>query len=193
MEAARGIFIVTGNKSKLREFRLLLGGVGIRVINRKVDLIEPKTLDQKEVAISTAKQAHQIIKQPLIVDDTGIYFCKYNNFPGTYSKFLFQTVGLEGLKQLIREGNKKAYFQTTLCFIDGKVIKIFQGRLYGKISLKKSSKFNEEWGYDSIFIPQGSRKFLSEYSLEERVKISHRAKAVKKLVNFLFKRYKWEV
>ena len=179
------IAVITGNESKLREFRAILEPLGFTVVGKKLDLVEPKTLDQAEVAISTAEQAFKIIKGPLITDDTGIYFAHYNNFPGPFTKFLFQAVGFEGIKLLMDVKNKKAYFQTALCFTDGQIVKTFQGRLEGIITLQESAKFNKDWSYDSIFIPQGSDRYFSEYSLEERKTISHRARALEELVKFL--------
>jgi len=177
--------IITSNESKLREFTAILKPLGYTVEGKKLDLVEPKNLDQIEVAVFTAKQAFNIIKEPLITDDTGIYFSYYNNFPGTFTKFLFQAVGLEGIKRLMDIKNKRAYFQTTLCFIDSQVTKTFQGRLEGTIVLQESSYYNQNWSYDSIFIPKGSKRYFSEYSIEERKLISHRAKALAELIKFL--------
>lgn len=179
------IYIVTGNQSKLAEFKAILEPLGFRVKSHSVEVEEPKTLDQEKVAISTAIQAYKVVNQPVITDDTGIFFRNYTNFPGTYTKFLFQAIGFEGIRRLMRVKNKDAYFQTTLCLYDGKETKTFQGWLEGKVTLKQSKKFNQDWSYDSIFIPKGSKKYFSEYTLEERKRISHRAKAIKKLIKFL--------
>lgn len=176
--------VVTGNLSKFREFQAILGK-SLILKNKKLDLTEPKTLSQEEVAISTAKQAYEILKEPLITDDTGIFFANYHNFPGTYTKFLLQTLGFDGLKRLISVENSKAFYQTTLCYTDGKRYKTFQGKLEGNLSLSASPIYNKDWGYDSIFIPSGANKFFSEFSLEDRIQISHRAKAIEKLFIFL--------
>lgn len=183
----KSLAIITQNPSKLEEFRFILEAKGYTIDNNEIKLIEPKSLDQKEVAISTAKQAYALLKKPLITDDTGIYFYNYNNFPGTYTKYLLQTIGISGIKQLMKVGNKKAYYQTTLCFTDGKRYVTFQGRLEGKISLRTSEVFNKNWGWDSVFVPIGYKKYLSEFALEERSKISHRAKAIKEMIRFLGK------
>ena len=106
----RKLFIVTGNKSKLLEFRAILEPLGFAVENRKLELVEPKTLDQREVAVVIAKQAFTLLKKPVITDDTGIFFENYNNFPGTYTKFLFSAIGIDGIRRLMRVNNKKVYF-----------------------------------------------------------------------------------
>lgn len=183
------LFIVTGNKSKLLEFRAILEPLGFTVENRKFELVEPKTFDQREVAIATAKQAFTLLKKPVITDDTGIFFENYNNFPGTYTKFLFPAIGIDGIRRLMRINNKKAYFQTTLCFYDGKTIETFQGQLKGRITLDASGKFNPDWSYDTMFIPNDAKKHFSEFTLEERKQISHRSKAINKLLKFLKEYY----
>ena len=81
--------------------------------------------------------------------------------------------------------NKKAYFKTLLCYKDKKTEKVVSGIWKGKITDKISRKFNPDWQYNSIFIPNGCKKTLSEIPLEERAGQSHRKKAFDKLNGFL--------
>ena len=59
------------------------------IIGKKLDIPEIQTLNQKEVAIDKARKAYEILKQPLIVDDSGFFVNKYNNFPGVLTKFIY--------------------------------------------------------------------------------------------------------
>jgi XTP/dITP diphosphohydrolase len=79
--------------------------------------------------------------------------------------------------------NRNARFITVIALIkDGKEY-LFEGEIKGKISFEK--KGANGFGYDPLFIPDGMDKTFAELSKEEKNAISHRAKAVKKLVAFL--------
>lgn len=179
------IYFITENKSKFKEAKLILKSINIKLVQKNLKLKETQTLDQKAVVIEKAKQAYSIIKKPVLVDDTGIYFEEYKNFPGTYTKVLFESIGFNGLKRLLKTKNKKAYFKTFICYKDNKTEKIFSGIWKGKITEGISKKFNSDWQYNSIFIPIDYKKVLSEIPLEERAKKSHRKKAFDKLIKFL--------
>lgn len=177
------IFYITGNKSKFKEAKEI--AKQINLIKKDLELNEPKTISQEEVVLDKARQAFKKIKKPVLTDDTAIYFKAYKNFPGTYTKFLFQAIGFKGVENLMKKTGRKACFQTLLCYKDKNKEKIFSGKWEGKITKNISRKFNPDWEYNSIFIPKGSDKFLSEFSIEERAKLSHRKKAFDKLIKFL--------
>ena len=81
--------------------------------------------------------------------------------------------------------NTKARFKSVLSLnINGKTF-FFEGKIEGKIIFKQ--KGVNGFGYDSIFIPNGYTKTLAEINLIEKNKISHRSKALKRLINFLDK------
>ena len=129
------------------------------------------------------------LKKPLIADDTAIYFQEYISFPGTFTKFVFNSIGFKGIEKLLKNKNRKAFFQTLICYTDGKDFKVFKGRWKGKI-IKNINKninrpFNPDWQYNNIFVPENYSIPLSEIPLEKRIKSSHRRKALKKLVKYL--------
>ncbi|MBI5149056.1 non-canonical purine NTP pyrophosphatase [Candidatus Pacearchaeota archaeon] len=177
------VYFITENESKFKEARLILQN--IKLVMKDLKLEEPKTLDQEQVVKNKAEQAFQKLKKPVIVDDTGIYFSEYKIFPGTYTKTLFQAIGFKGVEKLLDKANRDAYFKTIICYKDGKTEEIFFGIWKGKIVKEISKKFNPDWEYNSIFVPQNFNKPLSEISLQERAKFSHRKKALAKLAKFL--------
>lgn len=177
------VYFITGNKSKFKEAKLILNG-HINLVQKDLKLNETRTLDQEQVVLEKAKQAFQKLKKPVLVDDTGIYFEAYKNFPGTYTKTLFQSLGFKGVERLLN-GNRKAQFKTLVCYTDGKNTKVFSGVWKGKIARKISRMFNPDWEYNSIFIPAGCKRPLSEISFSERSKKSHRRKAFNKLMRHL--------
>ncbi|MBU1849668.1 MAG: non-canonical purine NTP pyrophosphatase, partial [Nanoarchaeota archaeon] len=156
-----------------------------KLLKKKIQLSEPKTLSQYEVVKSKALQAYEKLKKPVIVDDTGIYFEEYKDFPGTHTKYLFKTIGFKGLQKLLFKAKKNAYFKTLICYKDKSTTKIFSGVWKGIITTNISSSFNPDWQYNSIFIPEGFKKTLSEISVDERIKHSHRRKALQKLMSWL--------
>ena len=178
------IYFITGNKSKFREAKSILNGSGIVLIKKNLKLHEMKTTDQRKLVLEKANEAFRKIKKPLIVDDTGIYFDVYNNFPGTYTKFIFDTVGLEGIERLVDGTSRKAFFKTLICYKDKKRTKIFKGIWGGKITKNINRPFNQDWQYNNIFVPEGFTKHLSEISLTQRMKHSHRRKALDSFIKF---------
>lgn len=181
----RRIYFITGNKSKFEEAKLLLKNLNINMVQKDLKLDEIKTLDQEKVLLEKAKQAFKKLNKPVLVDDTAIYFENYENFPGTYTKSLFKSIGFEGVERLLKNVDRKAYFRTLVCYKDSKTTKIFSGTWNGKIVAQISKMFNPDWQYNSVFIPNGFKKPLSEINLEERAKQSHRKKAFDSLIKYL--------
>ncbi len=176
----RRLYFITTNKGKFEEVRELLEGC-IELIQKSIELEEPRGTIE-EIALSKAKKAYEIIKAPLIVEDTGFFIPSLNGFPGEFSKWVVNKIGVEGIIKLM-EGKKgeerRAFFKTIVCFFDGKG-KLFEGRVEGHISLKPRGNPKKSLPYDSIFIPKGfSSTFAEDEGLKNR--ISHRAIAIKKL------------
>jgi len=87
------------------------------------------------------------------------------------------------LHQLKEINNRKARFKTVITLVlDGRE-KIFEGIAEGEIAREKHG--NKGFGYDPVFIPNDYNITFAEMNLEEKNKISHRGKAVEKLVNYL--------
>ncbi len=182
------IYFITGNQAKLAEARTIFNGNGVNLKSKKIKLKEPRSFDQEEVVLEKARQAFCKLKKPVIVDDTGIYFDAYPNFPGTYTKTFFKTIGFRGIKNLLKGEKRGAYFETLICYKDSKVTKVFSGRWRGRIVSQVSRFFNPDWQYNSIFIPEGFNKPLVEVTMEERAKHSHRRKAFDEMKKYFAER-----
>lgn len=180
------IYLVTSNASKYQEIKKILLRYDIIVKRKNIDLPEIKSLDPKEVTIDKAKKAFKIIKQPVFVDDTGIFFSNYKKFPGAISRFVFSTLGYKGIFRLI-DNNQKAYFQTYIAYLDGKLKqpKIFIGTCRGKLIRKVAGRKRKKMPYDNIFIPDGEKRTFAELGMVGKQKYDHRSKAIKKLASFL--------
>ena len=122
-------------------------------------------------------------------DDSGLLIDYLNGEPGVYSS-TYAGVPRNDLNNMIKVleklkniNNRLAYFKTIISLNLGSKNLIFSGELMGTIS--NSIKGNNGFGYDPIFIPKGYNRTLGELSLSIKNKISHRALAIKKLINFL--------
>ena len=124
-------------------------------------------------------------------DDTGLEIDSLNGMPGVYSaRFAGKNCNSQDniekvWKLLSRHENTKARFKSVFSLnIRGKTI-FFEGKIDGKIIFKQ--KGQNGFGYDSIFIPNGHKKTFAELNLVEKNKITHRSKALKRLIIFLDK------
>lgn len=187
MNNVKEIYFITGNQSKFKEAKNIIENlkINLSLVPRDIRVNEIQDVDPQKVLLEKARQAYLQIKKPVLVDDTGIYFEEYNNFPGTLTKILFKAIGFDGIKRLLQNTNSNAFFKTMICYKDDKVEKIFSGVWKGKIIDNLGKNFNPDWEYNGIFLPEDSSKVLAEMSMEERATKSHRKKAFDELVKFL--------
>ena len=128
---------------------------------------------------------------PCFADDSGLEVETLDGAPGVYSAHYaghqrnsddnIQLV----LKNLKGQAHREAQFRTVIALRLPEGEWIFEGIVKGSILTHPRGKGG--FGYDPVFLPQGSSKTLAEMSMEEKNKISHRAIAVSKLAEFLRK------
>lgn len=179
----KDLFFVTGNRDKFEEARKFLEKHDINLIISDISIPEKKYPTEKEVAISKAYAAVKLLNKPLIVEDTGIYFEAYNNFPGPNAHIVFDGIGYEGILKLLEGKNRAAFFRTTVTFIKPALNPIsFTGECQGKISEKVSERV--DFAYDALFIPESETRTFSEMKKEEKELFSHRRKAMEEFVGW---------
>jgi len=167
------IYFVTGNGGKVTTLQCRLEKYGINVEQKKLDLIELQSDDIKKISLSKAEQAHAILKSPLIVDDSGFFIECLNGFPGVYTRFILDTIGIEGIMDLMNgKENRNCGFRSVATFIDvtGKA-HVFEGHFEkGTIAIEVDSDEREEaWSaLWKIYIPDGYDKTLSQFTPQER-------------------------
>ncbi|MFA5310081.1 MAG: RdgB/HAM1 family non-canonical purine NTP pyrophosphatase [Candidatus Paceibacterota bacterium] len=174
------MIFATGNHQKLKEFEEILG---IKLNHSDLDLDEIQSIEVEEVAEHKAKQAYEILKEPVIVEDTGLYFEELNGMPGAFIKFFIKKLTLDKVCSLIKE-NRKAKAITCIAYFDGEELKTFIGETKGEIA--KKPRGNNGFGWDPIFIPEGHDKTFAELTEEEKTSKFMRKEAIKKLKKFLF-------
>lgn len=173
----------TSNKFKVKEANSVGKKFHVTFLQIKEDYPEIRDEKVEKVAQEGAKFVFQKFQKPVIVEDTGLYIETLKGFPGPYSKFVFQKIGNEGILKLLEEKeNRKSTFISAVGYCDEGKVKIFSGKIKGKIS--REIKGKEGFGYDPIFISEGYEKTFSE-NYELKKKISHRKKAFEEFCEWL--------
>lgn len=189
------IVFATNNLHKLEEVASLLQDKialqSLSDINCTDDI--PETADTLEGnALQKARYVYEKYGVDCFADDTGLEVEALNNEPGVYSaRYAGEAKDAQAnmnklLLNLKNIENRKARFRTVIALIlDGKEY-IFDGEVKGTII--KEKKGGAGFGYDPIFLPLGYEKTFAELDLQIKNKISHRANAVAKLIDFLLKK-----
>ncbi len=196
---------MTGNKHKFQEAEIALKGSNVKIHLLDAEKKEPDDWRLEEVAKNNAKRIADETKKIIIIEDTGVFFEAFENFPGNKPKRYFEQLGYEGLLGKFNPGNKgkagkkdeiknrSAYFKTVIGYCEpGKEPMLFTGILKGtKIGRAKEVKGLEAdvLPYERIFICNDGKhtqtRYLFEYTRDEKNKFSHRAQAFRKLKKYL--------
>lgn len=157
---------VTTNKGKFQEVSRFLTeytNLPFSLNQEPFETAEIQSDDQREIAGHKAREAWNHFKCPLLVEDAGFFFEKYHNFPGTFSKWIFKSLGFEGISKLYQPG-EKAYFQVTLCFIENpESLHFFTVESRGTLT-KTSPNYNPNLPYSVLLIPDGYQQNYQELS-----------------------------
>jgi non-canonical purine NTP pyrophosphatase (RdgB/HAM1 family) len=159
---------ITGNQDKVTYLSRLLG---YELEHIKIDLEEIQSKDPVEVIEHKVRQAYDIIKKPVLVEDTSLCINALDGLPGTFIKFF--TEASDGLNMICHmvDGfeDRSAYASAIYGYYDGVKVQFFSGRLDGQIAKKPSGVGG--YGWDQIFIPDGySGLTRAELSTENDIK-----------------------
>ena len=185
------LYFITGNKGKFLEAYNILRKYGIDLRQLNVKKMEIQSEDLKEIAIEAIKQVYNRIRRPVVVEDAGLFIKALNGFPGPYSSYVFKTIGINGILKLMENiEDRRAEFKSVVAFMHPSIgIKVFEGVVRGVIS--NTPRGNKGFGFDPIFIPDGSEKTFAEMSVEEKNMYSHRAKAFRALGEWIKENLKY--
>ena len=121
------ITYATTNKYKLAGANQALLGAGLTLTapDRELpDVPEIQSDSQEEVSIDKAQKYYELLKSPLVVMDSGLFIKSLKGFPGVYTKYALDTIGIENIVKLLRD-DRGAYTQRTVTYLDGLEIKTF--------------------------------------------------------------------
>lgn len=180
------ITIVTSNANKAVEVAAFFQGA-VEVDHVPLEIPESRSEDVGEIARAKAEYAYGQLKTPLIVDDTGLAIDALNGFPGPYAAYVQHAIGNAGILKLM-EGlqERTARFTTAIAFANGSGIRIFKGTLHGRIC--SSPRGDAGFGYDPIF--EIGSMTLAEISIDEKSRISHRARALGAFHDWFLKEFR---
>jgi len=190
------IIFATGNKNKIAEANDLLGELGhtvqgLIIDGKKPNFIEPQSDNLLEVALSKISQARSMIKNTdlegsaILVEDSGLFIDSINNFPGVFSSFIHDSIGVSGILKLLKGSiNRDAeYRAVTILDLQGNRWTT-NGICRGKIAELEIGE--NGFGFDPIFIPsQGDGRTFSQMSQKEKSTLSHRSNSLRGLLESL--------
>ncbi|MBQ6285068.1 MAG: non-canonical purine NTP pyrophosphatase [Bacilli bacterium] len=180
----KAITYVTGNWAKLDSAKQVLEPLGYEVDNIKMETPEIQADDVTEVAKYSAKWACEKLGKAVLKNDTGLFVNALKGFPGVYTHYADDTIGVDGLLKLM-EGidDRSAYFKEVIAYSEpGSEPVVFEGITKGKIDIKKSGTYG--WSWDFVFIPEGEEKTLGCFPDNERWSFWNQD-SYKKLVEYL--------
>jgi non-canonical purine NTP pyrophosphatase (RdgB/HAM1 family) len=163
---------VTGRPEKAREAQRL----GFRFERGDLDLAELQALDPADVVESKARDAYAKLARPVVVEDSGLAIKAWNGFPGALVKWLEKSAGLEAIARML-DGfrDRSATAMCAVAYFDGDVVVRGRGDVSGSIA--QAPRGQGGFGWDALFIPDGSDRTFAEMSGEEKDRISHRRRA----------------
>jgi len=174
----RQLKFATSNANKLREAIDILGFSLDQVSSLKIDEIQSD--DISKIVIHKAQKSYEIIKLPVLVEDSGLIFTAWNGLPGPFIKWFETSVGCHGLLKMM-EGfeNRKALAVCFVAIFDGKELIVGKGEVRGEIA--SSIRGENGFGWDVIFIPDRHEKTYAEMVSSKKNLISHRRLAFEDL------------
>ena len=191
-QSVRELVFATNNPHKLSEVQHLLGQRFKLLSLQDIKLIEEIPEDHDTLEKNASQKAWHIYNKTnrsCFADDTGLEVDALNGRPGVYSA-RYAGEGKnpkDNIQKLLYElretKNRKARFRTVIALIlEGNEF-LFEGIVNGQII--ETERGVDGFGYDPVFQPDGYPLTFAEMDLDNKNQISHRARAVNQLVNFL--------
>jgi len=189
------LLFATSNPNKVLEIRQLLGDSPIEIVTMaELGYTEEipetgNTLEQN--ALLKAEYLYEKTGRSVISEDTGLEVDALNGEPGVrtarYAGDLKDTnANMELLlENLSGARNRNAQFRTVIALITADKRLTFEGIVRGIITNELSG--TKGFGYDPVFIPEGFKESFAEMDMDQKSSISHRGRALTKLINFLKK------
>lgn len=186
------LVFATNNANKVMEIQQLLGDTyklqSLEDIGCTEDIEETGTTLHENAAIKS-RYVYEHFGLDCFADDTGLLVQSLNDEPGVYSARYAGPQKNAGdnmdllLHKLQHTGERSARFVTVISLMLSGNEYVFEGELHGHIIHEKRG--TQGFGYDPVFVPEGDHRSLAELSMEEKNRISHRARAFRKLIAFL--------
>ena len=174
------MILITGNENKVREFEEILG---FKIEHKGLDLEEIQGVDVEQISEYKVRKAYEVIGEPVVVEDIGLFFKELNGLPGALVKWFEKRLSYEQICNLIKE-DRKATAKICVSYFDGENMEQFVGEVEGEIA--SYPRGENGFGWDKIFIPNGYNKTFAEMDISQKHSISMRKIALEKLRKKLY-------
>jgi len=186
------LVFATNNENKVNEIRSMLGEsfsiITLKEAGIDIDIPEPHdTLEDN--AREKSSVIYEMTGKDCFSEDTGLEIDALNGAPGVLSARYAgeQKLSEDNIAKVLQEmegrEDRRAHFRTVISLILGGTEYQFTGVCSGTILT--ATKGGKGFGYDPIFVPDGSHKTFAEMDMADKNKFSHRAKALQQLITFL--------
>jgi len=188
------LVFATNNKDKLEELQAILGDHFTLLSLKDIECFDEIPEEQPTLEGNASQKAYYIYDKfgmNCFADDTGLEIEALDGEPGVFSaRYAGEDKNSEAnmnkvLEKLAKINDRKARFRTVISLVIDGEEKQFEGIVNGEILAEKRG--DSGFGYDPIFKPKGFDQSFAEMGLEDKNKISHRGRAVQKLVDYLKK------
>ncbi|MEO8854196.1 MAG: RdgB/HAM1 family non-canonical purine NTP pyrophosphatase [Ginsengibacter sp.] len=186
------IIFATNNAHKVEEVRAILEGqfqvLSLHDAGIDIDIPEP-FFTLEENAREKARVINRLTGSDCFSEDTGLEVSSLDGEPGVKSaRYAGEDRSMENnieklLSNLEEKQDRSAQFRTVLCLVVNNKEIIFEGICKGFIIADRRGASG--FGYDPVFVPDGSGKTFAEMTMNEKNRYSHRKKAVDQLTHFL--------
>lgn len=186
------LIFATNNAHKVEEVKSILND-SFRVYSLKesnIDIDIPEPFDTiLENACEKARVIYSCTAKDCFAEDTGLEVYALNGDPGVRSaRYAGENISFEKnidllLNNLTNIEERKCHFKTIICLIIKGEEYTFEGICKGAIIHKRRG--NNGFGYDAVFVPDGSNYTFAEMDMDEKNRFSHRKKAMDQLIEFL--------
>lgn len=186
-----GLVIASNNAGKIKEIRQLLPGMellSLKDIGFDQEIAEPYHTFAENAAVK-ARTIQAFCGRNTFADDSGICVAALNDAPGVFSARYAGEPSDDGrnLQKLLDEmsdkEDRRAYYKAVICLVWNSGEHYFEGICRGTLATAPSGTGG--FGYDPIFIPDGYQQTFGELSADIKNQLSHRGKAVRKMVSFI--------
>lgn len=168
------------------EVQDVFSGYPIELEHVDMEYEENHDASMDDIARFAAGKLANQLGRPVVLEDTGLFFEAYPNFPGALPKFVFNTLGYKGIFKLLEGESREAYFRTVAGFCEpGGEAVLFDGVMQGAITDRVHNPDADFMPYDRVFIPEGKKITVSDMGMKEKNDFSQRAQAFRKFGEYI--------
>jgi non-canonical purine NTP pyrophosphatase (RdgB/HAM1 family) len=169
---------VTSRPEKAEEARRF----GFEVERIHLDLPELQSLDPAEIVEAKARAAYQKLERPVLVEDSGLALHAWGGFPGALVRWVEKSAGVAAIPRMLSDWDDR--LATAICVVawwNGARLISARGECEGSIAA--APRGDAGFGWDTIFVPEGSDRTFAELGPEGKDRVSHRRRAWESLAS----------